>query len=77
MEETFGTLSLLGIAFQEAVLAACDEYEIDPNNLTESDWNNLYAQLTEESFSDLVNTAIDVASGDWDIRVAFADYDGF
>lgn len=77
MENNFGTLTDLGIRFQEAVLTACDEYGCDPNNLTESDWNNLYSHLTKENFGELVDTALDVASGLWEVRVAFADYDGF
>ena len=76
MEEIFGTLSPLGICFQEAVLAACDEYEVDPSNLTESDWNSLYSRLSEENFGDLVTTALNVASGNRDIRVGYPDRKG-
>ena len=60
--ENFGFLTDLGIYFQEAVLSSCDKYGIDANNLTESDWNLLYSQLSELSFKELVYTAMDVAS---------------
>lgn len=70
MEENFGTLTDLGIRFQEAVLAACDEAGIDPSNLSELDWNDFYTDLTEENFDVLVVKAVDVASGeeeyDWE-----------
>lgn len=61
MEENFGTLSDLGIRFQEAVLLACDEAHIDPNFLSEGDWNDLYDTLTEDSLNDLVKKAVETA----------------
>jgi hypothetical protein len=64
MKETFGTLSDLGIRFQEAVLTAYDEAGIYPSNLSESDWNDFYTDLTEENFDVLVVKAVDVASGE-------------
>lgn len=62
MENDFGTLTDLGIRFQEVILESCVQCGIDPNNLTEEDWNNLYEHLSEENFDKLVITAIDSAS---------------
>lgn len=64
-QEEFGVLSDLGIRFQEAVLNWCNEYELDVNNISEEVWNELYAELSEESFDDLVKEAMDTASGLW------------
>lgn len=77
MEENFGTLTDLGILFQEAVLLACEQARIDPNILSEGDWNNLHGALTEESFKSLVIEAVDTALKFQETVVAFADYNGF
>lgn len=77
MEETFGTLSDLGIEFQEMVLARFEEHGLDANLLTEADWNVLYRHLREDTFDELLDWAIDMAYRDKEIRIAFADYDRF
>lgn len=73
MENDFGTLTDLAIRFQEVILESCDQCGIDPNNLTESDWNNLHEHLSEENFNELVITAIDFASQNRGIRFADAE----
>lgn len=48
----------LDIDFQDTVMATCDWFEYDASLITESDWDDLRMNLTQENFDEQVNKAL-------------------